>query len=56
LLTAIEERRWSLEDVIALTDAYWAPKLEAARLAQAAAKRAADDDLFQQALAAEYNH
>ncbi len=48
----VEEKRWSWEDVIALTDAYWQPKLAAQAQEKAATKRAAEDAVFEQAIAA----
>jgi hypothetical protein len=42
----VEERRWILEDVVAVTQAYWEPKREAEKQAKAAAKRIADDKAF----------
>ena len=52
----IEERAWTLEMIVTMADKYFAPKIEAAKIAKAAAKRAAEDDVFAQALAAEYKH
>lgn len=49
----IEEKRWTLEDVIALTEAYWQPKYEAQKQADALTKRLAEDAIFLSALAAE---
>lgn len=47
----IEEKRWSLEDVVALNEAYWTPRYEALAKKQAAAKRIAEDEVFLKALA-----
>lgn len=47
----IESKRWVLEDVVEMTEAYWAPKLEAAKAEKAFAKRLAQDALFMEELA-----
>lgn len=52
----IEEKPWTMEMVVAMTEAYWQPKNEEAARVKAAARRAAEDDVFTQALAEEYNH
>ena len=52
----IEEKAWTMETVVTMTEKYFAPKIEAEKQAKAAAKRAAEDDVFAKALAAEYNH
>ncbi len=51
----VEETRWTLERVVEVTDAYWQPKYAAEQAAKAAAKRAAEDAVFLQALADGYN-
>lgn len=47
----IEEKRWIMEDVVALTEKYWAPKIEAQKESKALAKRLAEDAAFHEALA-----
>lgn len=47
----VEEKRWMLEDVVAMTEAYWAPKLEAQKADKAFAKRLAEDAVFADELA-----
>lgn len=47
----VEEKRWTTADVVAMTEAYWAPKVEAEKKAKAAAKRLAEDAEFERALA-----
>jgi hypothetical protein len=47
----IEDRRWSLEDVVALTESYMKPRLEARAAKAAANKRIAEDAEFLKALA-----
>lgn len=47
----IEEKRWSLERVVEMTEAYWQPRLEAHKAAKAAARRLAEDAVFERALA-----
>ena len=49
----IEEKRWSLERVVEMTEAYWKPKYEAKREEKAIFKRLAEDEIFQKALVAE---
>ena len=51
----VEQERWGLEDVVEMTERYWKPRLEAADFAKAAARRAAEDDVFTKVLADEYN-
>jgi hypothetical protein len=46
----IEERRWTLVDVVEMTDRYWQPKREAQKQVTALAKRNADDAVFLAAL------
>ena len=48
----IEENRWTLERVVEMTEAYWQPKRANEQAAKAAAKRIAEDAVFEQALAA----
>ncbi|HEY2800831.1 MAG TPA: hypothetical protein VGI85_09570, partial [Chthoniobacterales bacterium] len=47
----IEESRWSLERVVEMTEMYWHPKFEAQKAAKAAARRLAEDAIFEKALA-----
>ena len=47
----IEEKPWTMEMVVEMTEAYWKPKQEAAKAAKAAAKRLAEDAEFERALA-----
>ena len=47
----IEEKRWTLEDVVEMTEKFWQPRYEAAAVAKAAARRASEDDAFQKAMA-----
>lgn len=49
----IEEKRWTLEDVVALTEAYWKPRNEVTAAGKAKAKRTAEDAVF---LAATVGH
>lgn len=47
----VEEKRWSLEDVVALTEAHWKPIYERQAAKKAAAKRIAEDAEFARVLA-----
>jgi IS1 family transposase len=47
----VEEKRWTLLDVVEMTDAYWQPIYAARAEKAAAAKRIADDEIFLKALA-----
>jgi hypothetical protein len=47
----IEEKRWTLETVVEMTEAYWKPKFEAEQATKAATRRAAKDAVFLRALA-----
>ena len=48
----LEEKPWSsLERVVEMTDAYWQPTFETITAQKAAARRAAEDAVFQKALA-----
>ena len=47
----LEEKPWSLERVVEMTDAYWQPTFETTKAQKAAARRAAEDAVFQKALA-----
>jgi len=49
----VEEKRWSFEDVVEMTDAYWRPKWEAKKQANAFEKRLAEDAAFQEAMMAD---
>ena len=46
----VEQERWTLEDVVTMTDAYWMPKWEAEKAERAFAKRLAEDAMFEAAL------
>lgn len=46
----IEGDRWTLVDVVEMTDAYWKPKREAEKKAAAAKKRLAEDMVFFEAM------
>jgi IS1 family transposase len=46
----IEEKRWTLEQVVEMTEAYWAPKRANEQAAKAAAKRASEDAEFEKAM------
>ena len=46
----VEEKRWTLEDVVTMTDAYWQPKLAQLAAQKAFAKRLAEDKAFEIAL------
>lgn len=46
-----EAERWNLEMVVEMTESYWQSKIEAERAAKAAARRAAEDAIFERALA-----
>ena len=48
----IEEKRWSLERVVEMTEAYWKPKIAKNKSAKAFARRIAEDAVFEKALAA----
>ena len=52
----IEEKRWTLVDVVEMTDRYWQPKYEAEKAAKAAAKRIAEDQEFAKGMAEISNH
>ena len=52
----VEQKRWALEDVVDMTEAYWKPRLEAADFAKAAARRIEQDAVFQKAIEADSNH
>lgn len=47
----VETKRWTLEDVVVLTEAYWKPKREFEQAAKALKKREAEDAVFLAALA-----
>lgn len=47
----IEEKRWSLERVVEMTEAYWQPKIAKAKSAKAFARRIAEDAVFEKAIA-----
>jgi IS1 family transposase len=47
----VELKPWRLEDVVNLTEAYWRPKLAAIKAEKAAARRIAEDAVFERALA-----
>jgi IS1 family transposase len=49
----VEDKRWTLVDVVEMTERYWQPKYAAQKAAKAASKRQAEDDVFVQALAAQ---
>ena len=51
----VEQERWTLEQVVDMTERYWQPKLEAAKARKAAAKRIAEDAAFEKAFDAVYN-
>lgn len=42
----VELKRWTVEDVITMTEAYWAPKIEAEKQAAALARRLKEDAMF----------
>lgn len=46
----IEEKRWTLVDVVEMTERYWAPKREMEKAVKAMNKREAEDAVFQAAL------
>lgn len=46
----IEEKRWTLVDVVEMTERYWEPKRAAEKQAKAAARRIAEDAVFLAAL------
>lgn len=52
----VEQERWTLERVVDMAEAYWAPKHEAAKLAKAVAKRLAQDAGFERAMIDSHNH
>ncbi len=52
----IEADRWTLERVVEMTEAYWAPKIAAAKQAKAAARRMAEDAVFQKAMTESHNN
>ena len=52
----IEEKRWTLEQVVEMTDAYWTPKYAEAARQAAVAKRIAEDQKFAKAMAEISNH
>lgn len=45
----IEQGRWTLEQVVEMTDAYWLPKYAAQKAATAAIRRKAEDCEFERA-------
>jgi IS1 family transposase len=47
----LEESRWTLEQVVEMTDAYWKPRYEAQKAANAAARRSSEDRAFARAFA-----
>jgi IS1 family transposase len=47
----LEENRWTLEQVVEMTDAYWQPIYEARKAASAAARRSVEDRAFARAFA-----
>ncbi len=47
----LEDKRWTLLDVVEMTEKYWKPRLEAADFAKAAARRIEQDAVFLRALA-----
>lgn len=47
----IEEKPWTLEKVVEMTEAYWLPKYEEEKQAKAYSKREAEDAVFLRALA-----
>ena len=49
----IEEKRWTLLDVVEMSDRYWQPKHEAQKQAKAESKRASEDEVFMRAIAGE---
>src|SRR5207237_1386519 len=55
MAAGIEEKRWTLVDMVEMSDAYWQPKYEAAKQSKALAKRETEDAVFIAALADEYN-
>lgn len=48
----VEDRRWSFEDVVAMTDAYWQPIYAQRAMEKAFSRRAAEDKAFMAAMAA----
>lgn len=46
----VELKRWSLDDVVALTESYWLPKYEAEAAQKAALKRLEEDAMFAEAI------
>jgi len=51
----LEEKPWSLERVVEMTEAYWKPKIERTKKEKALARRIAEDAVFQKALAGHKN-
>lgn len=51
----LEEKPWSLERVVEITEAYWQPKLAKIIAEKAAARRLAEDAVFEKAFAESYN-
>jgi hypothetical protein len=47
----IEEKRWSLERVFEMTEAYWQPKIAKAKAAKEFRRRIAEDAVFEKAFA-----
>jgi hypothetical protein len=48
----VEEKRWSLERVVEMTEAYWQPRLAEIKAEKATVRRLAEDAVFEAALAA----
>ena len=52
----LEGDAWTLRDVVNHTEEYWAPKIAAEKQAKAAARRMAEDAVFQKALTEAHNN
>jgi hypothetical protein len=48
----VEEKWWSLDRVVEMTEAYWQPRLAEIKAEKAAARPIAEDSVFEKALSA----